>query len=112
MDSFSIFAGRAPNVDSLRAGGESKQAPDSKENDEAWEMAKKFEAAFISQMLVHSGFAKALTSSGGEDVAGFSQFYMESLAKDMSDAGGFGIAEDIYSNMIKKEGKHGNLGRL
>ena len=110
MEIQSAIAGlQAKSNDSL---SKDLSSPIDRDNDEAWKMAKKFEAAFIAQMLVHSGFAKALTSSGGEDVAGFSQFYMESLAQDMTERGGFGIAEDIYSNIKAKEAKHDDLGRM
>ncbi|PHR57716.1 MAG: hypothetical protein COA43_11945 [Robiginitomaculum sp.] len=78
----------------------------------SWQAAQDFEAAFISQMLTFSGFGKALTMSGGEDVASFSQFYIEAIAKDITEGGGFGLAEKIYSHIEKKETKNGNLGRL
>lgn len=84
-----------------------------KEKDaEKWGMAKKFEAAFISQMLTYTGFAEALTKSGGEDVAGFSQFYMESIAEDITKNGGFGLAEQIYAHMEKRGGNNDDLGRM
>jgi len=74
--------------------------------------AKEFEAAFIAQMLQYSGLADALTSNGGEDMQSFSQFYLEALAKKITDNGGFGIAEKIYSHIKNKEGSHDELGRL
>lgn len=87
------------------------QAPD-KAQISAQESAKEFEAAFIAQMLQYSGLADALTSSGGEDMQSFSQFYLEALAKKISDNGGFDIAEKIYSHINNKEGNHDELGRL
>jgi len=74
--------------------------------------AKEFETAFIAQMLQYSGLADALTSSGGEDMQSFSQFYLEALAKKISDNGGLGIAEKIYTHIKNKEGSHDELGRL
>ncbi|PHR91177.1 MAG: hypothetical protein COA69_11685 [Robiginitomaculum sp.] len=83
-----------------------------KKDARAWQSAKDFEAAFISQMLTYSGFAKALTASGGEDVASFSQFYMEAIAEDLAEGGGFGLADQIYESIVKKGKSHGDLGRL
>lgn len=83
-----------------------------KKDSKAWQSAKDFEAAFITQMLTYSGLAKALTSSGGEEVASFSQFYMEAIGADLAESGGFGLADQIYESIVKKEGKHGDLGRL
>ena len=85
---------------------------DAPRDEVAWATAKKFEASFIAQMLNHSGLAKALTAAGGEDVASFSQFYMESIAEDITEDGGFGIAEKIYNYIEKKGGDYGDLGRL
>lgn len=90
----------------LKEGGETHK------NEEAWKTAQKFEASFISQMLTYSGFAKALTASGGEDVAGFAQFYMESISEDITAQGGFGLAEKIYEHIEKKESGDGDLGRM
>ncbi len=74
--------------------------------------ATEFETAFIAQMLQFSGLAKALTVGGGAAVESFTQFYLEELAKDISNNGGFGIAEKISAYMEMKEDTHGELGRL
>lgn len=89
-----------------------EDVPAEEKNAEAWRSAKDFEAAFIAQMLTYSGFAKSLTSSGGEAVASFSQFYMESIGEDLAENGGFGLADQIYENIVKKGAKDGDLGRL
>ena len=78
----------------------------------AEETAKSFEAAFIAQMLQFSGLAKALTIGGGEAVESFTQFYLEELAKDITNNGGFGIADKISAYIKTKEETHGELGRL
>lgn len=101
------------NVTKLGANVQSNEPAKVAKNEKAWETAKEFEASFIAQMLTYSGLAEALTSSGGEDVASFSQFYIESIAKDLTDNGGFGLAEKIYEHIEKKmEGSNGDLGRL
>ena len=80
--------------------------------DKAATSAREFETAFIAQMLQYSGLADALTSSGGEDMQSFSQFYLEALAQKISENGGFGIAEKIYAHIKNKEDNHDELGRL
>lgn len=113
MDIFSAFAPKQ-TIEALdKVALEKKVTPESARDEQSWKVAKEFEASFIAQMLTYSGMAKALTSGGGEDVASFSQFYMESIAKDLTDKGGFGIAEKIYTHIEKKkEGDSGDLGRL
>lgn len=61
--------------------------------------AEEFEAAFIGQMLKFSGFAEALTKGGGEDVAAFTDFYIESFAEKIVDQGGFGLADSFYDKL-------------
>ncbi len=87
----------------------SLQASDQKS---AQKSAKEFEAAFIAQMLQYSGLADALTSSGGEDLQSFSQFYLEALAEKISENGGFGIAKSIYTHIQNKRGSNDELGQL
>ena len=48
--------------------------------------AQDFEAAFLTQMLTFSGLGKALTAGGGEDMAAFTGFYIESLAEKITEA--------------------------
>lgn len=64
--------------------------------------AKDFETAFIAQMLKFSGLAEAITTGGGEDVAAFTDFYIQSFAEEISDTGGFGLAEQFYDKLILK----------
>jgi len=82
------------------------------EPDAALKSAREFEAAFIAQMLQFSGLADALTSGGGKSVESFTQFYLEELAKDITNNGGFGIAEKISAYITQKEDNNGELGRL
>ncbi len=113
MDIISAFAPKQ-TIDTPGKASVEKTSASNRERDEvAWEVAKEFEASFIAQMLTYSGMAEALTTGGGEDVASFSQFYMESIAKDLTDNGGFGLAEKIYTHIEKKkESGNGDLGRL
>ncbi len=71
-------------------------------NPELWHQAQAFEASFIAQALKFSGLDKALTLSGGQGADAFTGFVLESLAKDIVEKGGFGIAENIYQQSEKK----------
>ncbi len=82
------------------------------EPDATLKTAREFEAAFIAQMLQFSGLAKALTTGGGKSVESFTQFYLEELAKDITNNGGFGIADKISAYIKMKEDDYGELGRL
>jgi len=52
-------------------------------------------------MLTFSGLDKALTAGGGDDMAAFTSFYIESFADQMAEKGGFGLAEKFYDRIIK-----------
>ncbi|MGB3455857.1 MAG: rod-binding protein [Litorimonas sp.] len=66
-------------------------------------VAQDFEAAFIAQMLTHSGLDEALTSgsgSGSTDIAAaFGTFYVERIADEIAQSGGLGMAEVIYRQL-------------
>ncbi|MDB2438717.1 rod-binding protein [Hellea sp.] len=66
--------------------------------------AQNFEAAYIAQMLTFSGLDKALMAGGGEEVAAFTSFYIESFADQIAEKGGFGLAENFYGQMVKLSG--------
>lgn len=66
-------------------------------------VARDFEAAFIAQMLTHSGLAESLTSGEGKMAAAFGSFYVEQLAERMADQGGIGMAESIYKQLERYE---------
>lgn len=66
--------------------------------------AEDFEAAFISQMLKFSGLGEALTKGGGEDVAAFTDFYIQNYADKIVEKGGFGLADRFYDKLAAKAG--------
>lgn len=68
-------------------------------DDKLRQAAEDFETAFIAQMLKFSGLADALTTGGGEDVAAFTDFYIEQFAEDITESGGFGLAEKFYAKL-------------
>lgn len=63
------------------------------------QVAQNFEAAFIAQMLTHSGLADAMTSGEGKMASAFGSFYIEELATQMAGDGGLGLADSIYSQL-------------
>lgn len=80
--------------------------------------AEDFEAAFLTQMLTFSGLGKALTTGGGEAVSAFTGFYIESFAEQMTQAGGLGLADHFYADLVaknnlgQKEEAHDDHGKL
>ena len=61
--------------------------------------AQSFEAAFIAQMLNFSGLTEALTSGEGQMASAFSSFFLEALAQDIAEDGGFGMADTLYDSL-------------
>ncbi len=64
--------------------------------------ARDFEAVFISQMLQYAGFAKALTKDTGSGSAPFASMYLNLVAEDIAEAGGFGLQQQIYQTLSTK----------
>lgn len=63
------------------------------------QVAGDFEAAFIAQMLNHSGLTDALTSGEGKMAAAFGTFFVEHLAEEMVENGGIGMTDYIYRQL-------------
>lgn len=87
-----------------RPQAESIATPDTaaKEDADIRAAAQEFEAVFISQMLKFSGLDKALTSGGGQSASAFTSFYLDQIATDISEDGGFGLADEFYEQMKAK----------
>jgi len=88
-----------PSVNSTSTPG--AQTPEATDQDKAAlkAAARDFEAAFIAQMLTHSGLAESMTSGEGKMAAAFGSFYVEQLAERMADQGGLGMADSIYRQL-------------
>lgn len=72
-----------------------------------------FETAFIAQMLKFSGLTEALTSGGGEDVAAFTDFYIESFAEEIVESGGFGLADRFYEKLkLQSQGRDPEIANV
>ena len=93
-----------PPVDLLRptAGG----VVQGKTREQIEKTAKEFEAAFISQMLapMFQGLDPAGPFGGGSGEDAFKSFLMEAIGKQMSKAGGLGLADDLTREMLKMQG--------
>ncbi len=61
--------------------------------------AAEFESIFITEMLSHAGFDKALSENSGHGGEAFSRMLVESYAEQLSDKGGFGLADQIYRQL-------------
>lgn len=59
--------------------------------------AQEMEAAFLSEMLKHSGLGKPREDfGGGIGESQFSSFLRDLQAREMAEAGGLGLAEQIF----------------
>lgn len=61
--------------------------------------AREFETVFIAEMLSHAGFDKALSQNAGFGGEAFSSMLVQTYAGQLSDKGGFGLADKIYRQL-------------
>lgn len=71
------------------------------------DQAREFEAVFIGQMLKHTGLTEAIGGDSGYGGEAFSNMLTEQYAGELLDNGGFGLAEEIYQQLVEKEKSHG-----
>jgi Rod binding domain-containing protein len=67
------------------------------------DVAKSLEAAFLSEMLAAAGIGQtpeAFGGGAGEDQ--FASFLRDEQAKQMTEAGGIGLAQSLFDAMIAK----------
>ncbi|MEM7058374.1 MAG: rod-binding protein [Pseudomonadota bacterium] len=70
------------------------------------ELAQKFETAFLSEMLRHTGLGKMPDGfNGGAGEARFSGFLIEAYAKDLTRSGQIGLADRIYQDLASRAAK-------
>ena len=65
--------------------------------------AREFEAVFVGQMLNYSGLTDAISGDSGFGGDAFSSMLTEQYASELIENGGFGLAEDIYQQLLQKE---------
>ena len=70
------------------------------------EQSEKFEAAFLTEMLRHSGLGKMRDGlNGGAGEARFSGFLIEAYAEKLSQSGQIGLADRIYRDLVTRSGQ-------
>ena len=77
--------------------------PQSKRNEQLMATAREFEAVFIGQMLNYSGLTDAIGGDSGFGGQAFSSMLTEQFANELTENGGFGLAEGIYQQLMQKE---------
>jgi len=68
--------------------------------------AQSFESQFISSMLgeMFEGVTTEAPFGGGEGEGAFKSFLMDAMAKQMTKAGGIGVAASVQREMLKMQG--------
>jgi Rod binding domain-containing protein len=82
---------------------QSAGAPTATREDQLMAVAQSLEAAFLSEMLKSAGIGETLEEFGGgagEDQ--FASFLRDEQAKQMTQAGGIGLAQSMFDAMIAK----------
>lgn len=73
------------------------------QHDALRELAEKFETAFLSEMLRHSGMGKMPEGfNGGAGEARFSGFLVEAYATEIAKSGQIGLADHIYRDLLAR----------
>ncbi|MDO8422689.1 MAG: rod-binding protein [Parvibaculum sp.] len=74
-------------------------------NTRAWETAQDFEAQFMSSMAqtMFEGIKTDDTFGGGPGEDTFRSMLVSQYGQEMSKAGGFGIADQIYGEILKMQ---------
>ncbi len=83
---------RVGETSPARAGSDLLPAPVKTSRED---VGLRFEQLFWAEMLSQAGFAKALTKGGGEGVASFSRFLVESIAADLAERHPLGFADKV-----------------
>lgn len=72
----------------------------SKRDEHLMDIARQFEAQFISEYLRHAGVAATPeTFGGGFAEQSFSDMLLDEYAREISGKGSFGLAEQIYRSL-------------
>lgn len=73
-------------------------------HDQLMAKAQDLEAAFLAEMLSHSGLGEMQGAfGGGQGEAQFTSFLRQEQAKLVVQQGGLGLAEMIFNSMVKAE---------
>lgn len=67
------------------------------------QVAQKFEAAFLAEMLSHTGVGQMSEDfNGGAGEAGFSGFLVQEYAAEISRTGRIGLADQVYAALKQR----------
>lgn len=84
-------------------GGAVGRPPDSPRDAQLRASAIRFEAAFLAEMLRHSGLGRMPGSfNGGAGEAAFSGTLIQEYAAEIARAGGIGLADSIFAALIDR----------
>lgn len=68
-----------------------------------WEKAQQLEAAFLAEMLRHAGMqASSGAFGGGAGEEQFASFLREAQAKAVVQAGGIGLARQLFETLVER----------
>lgn len=74
------------------------------QHDQLRKVASDLEAAFLAEMLKHTGLGESRDAfGGGVGEEHFSAMLGEAHAKALSEAGGIGLAEHIFKSLMEKQ---------
>lgn len=84
------------------------QPPQARRDPKAWETAKDFESQFLSTMTqsMFDGVKADSLFGGGQGEDMFRSMLVGQYSKEMTNAGGIGIADRIYGEILKLQ-EHG-----
>jgi hypothetical protein len=92
----------APGPVASPAGGD---RPGGRASPELREAARAFEAAFLAEMLKHTGIGETPEGfGGGAGEAQFSSLLVAAQAREMAEKGGIGLSEHILRAMLAAGG--------
>ena len=93
-------------VSALTGQGAAPTAAELAKRGQIADTAQKFEASFLSVMLnsMFEGVKQDEPFSGGQGEDMFKSFMSEAMAKQMTKAGGVGLASSVQREMLKLQG--------
>lgn len=112
MSTASIPAAAALTADQIRsgglpvsAGGAGRTAPAKTAAEKAWTQAQDFEAVFLNQMMqtMFTGVGEDGPLGNGPGAGMWRSFLIDEYAKSTVKAGGIGIAEQVYAQLLNQQ---------
>ena len=93
-------------IDSLNLNSQLPGISEVTNRDEARRIAEEFEAMFLSQMLapMFEALETDGLTGGGEAEKAFRPMLVEEYAKQMSAQGGIGLADQVYTEILRMQG--------